>query len=46
MNAQSLIIHNSLVIKDEEFKGISVTSEKWLPIYQVVERDLMNYLAY
>ena len=46
MNASSLIIHNSLVIKDEEFKGISVTSEKWLPIYQVVERDLMNYLAY
>jgi len=30
----------------DEFKGISVTSEKWLPIYEVKEKDLLDYLMY
>jgi len=46
MNASSLIINNSSVCQLEEFKGISVTSEKWLPIYEVKERDLLDYLTY
>jgi len=46
MNASSLIINSSEVCQLEEFKGISVTSEKWLPIYEVKERDLLNYLTY
>jgi tRNA G18 (ribose-2'-O)-methylase SpoU len=46
MNASSLIINNSSVCQLEEFKGISVTSEKWLPIYEVKERDLLDYLSY
>jgi len=46
MNASSLIINNNMDLKNEEFKSISVTSEKWLPIYQVIECDLLNYLAY
>lgn len=35
MNASSLIMNNAALCKTEEFKGISVTSEKWLPIYEV-----------
>ena len=35
MNASSLIINNDCYLKTEEFKAISVTSEKWLPIYMV-----------
>lgn len=46
MNASSLIINTSSVVKTDEFKGISVTSEKWLPIYEVKEKDLLNYLTY
>ena len=33
MNASSLIINNNNYLSSEEFKAISVTSEKWLPIY-------------
>lgn len=33
MNASSLIINNNCHLKSDEFKSISVTSEKWLPIY-------------
>lgn len=46
MNASSLVIGNAEVCQTEEFKGISVTSEKWLPIYEVKERDLLDYLTY
>jgi len=46
MNASSLLINNAAVCANDEFKGISVTSEKWLPIYEVKEKDLLNYLAY
>lgn len=46
MNASSLIVDNAAVCQTEEFKGISVTSEKWLPIYEVKERDLLDYLYY
>lgn len=46
MNASSLIINNKCYLDSDEFKAISVTSEKWLPIYQVTERDLLNYLGY
>jgi len=46
MNASSLIIDKADITELEEFKGISVTSEKWLPIYEVREKDLLNYLQY
>lgn len=46
MNASSLIIPNAAVTTNDEFKGISVTSEKWLPIYEVKEKDLLNYLKF
>ena len=46
MNASSLVINNNCYLDSDEFKAIAVTSEKWLPIYQVVEKDLMDYLAY
>ena len=46
MNASSLIINKADITKLDEFKGISVTSEKWLPIYEVRECDLLSYLQY
>lgn len=46
MNASSLVINNRAVVETEEFKGVSVTSEKWLPIYEVQEKDLYSYLVY
>mmetsp|Transcript_31334 Transcript_31334/g.38820 ORF Transcript_31334/g.38820 Transcript_31334/m.38820 type:complete len:89 (-) Transcript_31334:192-458(-) len=46
MNASSLVINNNCYLESDEFKSIAVTSEKWLPIYQVVEKDLLDYLAY
>lgn len=44
MNASCLVINNRAVCDTEEFKGVSVTSEKWLPMYEVPEKDLFNYL--
>ena len=46
MNASSLVINNNCYLKTDEFKAISVTSEKWLPIYAVTEKDLLDYLAF
>lgn len=46
MNASSLIIDKAEIADSDEFKSISVTSEKWLPIYEVKERDLLDYLQY
>ena len=37
MNASSLLVDNGSVVKNDEFKAVAVTSEKWLPIYQVQE---------
>lgn len=34
-NASSLVINKKEVTDLDEFKGIAVTSEKWLPIYEV-----------
>ena len=46
MNASSLIINNRSVCDLDEFKGVSVTSEKWLPIYEVQEKDLYSWLEF
>lgn len=44
MNANSLVINNKSICDLDEFKGVSVTSEKWLPIFEVQEKDLYNWL--
>ena len=46
MNASALVINNRAVCETDEFKGVSVTSEKWLPIYEVHEQQLYKYLLY
>ena len=46
MNAQALVIGNRLVVKSQEFESIAVTAQKWLPIYEVAERRLSDYLRY
>ena len=35
MNASSLIVNNKSVCENDEFRGVAVTSEKWLPIFEV-----------
>jgi len=45
-NAKCLILNNKSVCDTEEFKGISVTSEKWLPIHEVQIKDLLGYLEF
>lgn len=40
----ALTVPNKAVLEEEGFKAISVTAEKWLPIIEVTEKDLMTYL--
>ncbi|KAL4503236.1 hypothetical protein ABPG72_000842 [Tetrahymena utriculariae] len=40
----SLVIPNKAILEEEGFKAISVTAEKWLPIQEVKEKDLMAFL--
>ena len=46
MNASALVINNRAICENDEFKGVSVTSEKWLPIHEVQEKDLYSYLEF
>jgi len=46
MNASCLVINNRAIAETDEFRGISVTSEKWLPIYEVKEHNLYSYLQF
>ena len=46
MNAKGLVINNKDVVNSPEFLNIAVTAQKWLPIYQVQERQLSDYLRY
>ena len=46
MNASCLVINNKAVCDNMDFKGVSVTSEKWLPMVEVTEKDLYSYLEF
>ena len=46
MNASCLVINNKSVMELDDFKCVSVTSEKWLPIVEVFEKDLYQYLEF
>jgi hypothetical protein len=41
---ESLVVNNKNIVDDDTFKAISMSSEKWLPIHEVKENDLINYL--
>jgi tRNA(Leu) C34 or U34 (ribose-2'-O)-methylase TrmL len=41
---EQLVIPNKSVLKTDEFKGISVSAEQWLPINECSERNLPTYL--
>jgi len=41
MNASSLVVQDATVTTLDEFRSISVTSEKWLPVREVKEKDLL-----
>jgi len=42
--ASALVLPNRQVVADSEFKIVSVSAEKWLPLLEVKEQNLMNYL--
>ena len=46
MNASSVIINNKNYLENPEFQGISVNAEKWIPIFEVREPDLVKYIQY
>lgn len=39
-----LVIPNKDIIEDEAFRNIAVTAEKWLPMTEVKEPDLLGFL--
>jgi len=41
-----LVVPSIKILEDEAFKTISVTAEKWLPMIEVKEKDLMEYLKF
>ena len=42
--AEKLVVSNAKVTEHDEFQAISVTSERWLPIEECKEADIMDYL--
>lgn len=42
--AGGLVIPNKNILEDKDFKAISKTGEKWLPISEVKPVDLLAYL--
>ena len=46
MNVEYLVVNNKDYVKTDEFKGISVSSEKWFPLYEVKLENLKNYLLF
>lgn len=43
-HVEKLVISNKGVLRQDMFKSISVTAEQWMPIEEVPESELMNYL--
>ena len=39
-----LAINNARLLQDEEFRSITVTADKWMPVIEVKETDLLQYL--
>lgn len=43
-NVDRLVFDSLDVLKNPEYTGVSVSAEKWLPIEQVPQKDLMEYM--
>ena len=43
-NAEALLVDDINVTQDKAFLSLSMTSEKWLPIDQVKQDQVLNYL--
>ena len=43
-NVEKLLLPNKRIIQDKIFQQISVTAQKWLPIEELTESALMDYL--
>ena len=42
--ASALVVADKRVIKDSEFASISVTAEQWVPLIEVAEPDLIEWM--
>ena len=43
-NADMLVLHSLKAKDDAAFKSLAVTSDKWMPMSEVAERDVEVYL--
>ena len=41
-----MVVSKADVAKTDEFKSISVTAEKWVPVYEVKEENLVKWLEF
>ena len=46
MNVEYLVVNDKSYALTDEFKGISVASEKWFPVYEVTKENLKEYLEF
>lgn len=46
MNVEYLVVNDKSYAVTDEFKGISVASEKWFPVYEVTKENLKEYLNF
>ncbi len=42
--AKELVIPSKKVLNDDDYKAVSVSAEKWLPLKEVPEEFLLEYL--
>lgn len=45
-NLEMITFPNKYIVNNAEFKGMSVTAEKWVPIIEVRETELAQFLNY
>lgn len=45
-DVSQLVIPNIKLLDDENYKTISVSSDKWMNIIEVTEENLVDYLKY
>ena len=44
MFAAAIVVSDKRVTKDPTFAGISVTADQWLPLIEVAEADLVQWM--
>lgn len=45
-NALKLVVHDASICNNSTFKSLAVTADKWLPLEEVKEAHMVNYLTW